>query len=117
MDFENMGVVVHLNIDKLEEFEDFNKSLSMLGDIPVVTFANNFYDVNKLMIKRLMDIIGSIVGLAITAVVTVFLAPAILIESRGPLIFKQKRVGKNGRFFMYINSGQCTKTQRNVRKL
>ena len=30
---------------------------------------------------------------------TVFLAPAILIESRGPLIFKQKRVGKNGRFF------------------
>ncbi|MDY4027651.1 MAG: sugar transferase [Butyrivibrio crossotus] len=99
MDFENMGVVVHLNIDKLEEFEDFNKSLSMLGDIPVVTFANNFYDVNKLMIKRLIDIIGSIVGLAITAVVTVFLAPAILIESRGPLIFKQKRVGKNGRFF------------------
>ena len=94
-----MGVVVHLNIDKLEEFEDFNKSLSMLGDIPVVTFANNFYDVNKLMIKRLMDIIGSIVGLAITAVLTVFLAPAILIESRGPLIFKQKRVGKNGRFF------------------
>lgn len=99
MEFENMGVVVHLNIDKLETFEDFNKSLSMLGDIPVVTFANNFYDVNKLMIKRFVDIVGALVGLAITAVVTVFLAPILLIESRGPLIFKQKRVGKNGRYF------------------
>lgn len=99
MEFENMGVVVHLNIDKLETFEDFNKSLSMLGDIPVVTFANNFYDINKLMIKRFMDIVGSIIGLVFTGVVTVFLAPVLLIESRGPLFFKQKRVGKNGRYF------------------
>ena len=71
----------------------------MFGDIPVLTCANNFYDVNKLMIKRLFDIVGSIIGLAITAVVTVFLAPILLIESRGPLIFKQKRVGRNGRYF------------------
>ena len=35
----------------------------------------------------------------ITAVVTVFLAPPLLIESPGPLFFAQKRVGKNGRFF------------------
>ncbi len=99
MDFENMGVTVHLNIEMLEAFDDFNKSLSMLGDVPVVTFANNFYDVNKLMIKRLIDIVGSIVGIIITLVVTVFLAPVLLIESRGPLIFKQKRVGRNGRYF------------------
>lgn len=99
MEFENMGVVVHLNIDKLESFEDFNKSLSMLGDIPVVTFANNFYDINKLMIKRFIDIVGSLIGLVLTGIVTVFLAPVLLIESRGPLIFKQKRVGKNGRYF------------------
>ena len=52
-----------------------------------------------LFIKRVMDIIGSIIGLAITAVVTVFLAPPLLIESPGPLFFAQKRVGKNGRFF------------------
>ena len=99
MEFANMGVVVHLNIDKLESFEDFNKSLSMLGDIPVVTFANNFYDINKLMIKRFIDIVGSLIGLVLTGIVTVFLAPVLLIESRGPLIFKQKRVGKNGRYF------------------
>lgn len=34
-----------------------------------------------------------------TAVLTVFIAPAILIESPGPIFFSQIRVGKNGRRF------------------
>lgn len=37
MELENMGVVVHLNIEILENFNDFKKSLSMLGNIPVIT--------------------------------------------------------------------------------
>ena len=73
--------------------------LPMLGDIPVLTFANNFYNPWSLAVKRLIDIIGSLVGIVITLIVSIFVAPAILIESRGPLIFKQRRVGKNGRFF------------------
>ena len=38
-------------------------------------------------------------GLLITGIVTVFLAPALLIESPGPLFFSQVRVGQNGRRF------------------
>ena len=52
----------------------------------------------KILLIALL-IAGAIVGLLITAVITVFVAPAILIESPGPLFFKQKRVGKNGRYF------------------
>lgn len=99
MEFENMGVAVHLNIEVLEQFDDFQKKLSMLGGIPVVTFSNNFYDANKMLIKRLIDILGALVGIVLTAIVTIFLAPILLIESPGPLVFKQKRVGKNGRYF------------------
>ena len=99
MEFENMGVVVHLDIEIVEKFEGFNKSFSMLGNIPVITFANNYYDANKMMIKRLIDIVGSLVGIIITLIVTIFLAPVLLIESPGPLIFRQKRVGRNGRYF------------------
>ena len=99
MELENMGTTVHLSFHALDSFNDFNKSLSMLGDIPVLTFANNFYNPWSLAVKRLIDIIGSLVGIAITLIVSIFVAPAILIESRGPLIFKQRRVGKNGRFF------------------
>lgn len=99
MEFENMGVVVHLNIPVLEQLEDFEKGLGRLGNIPVVTFAHGCNDPKKLLIKRVIDIVGGVIGICITAIVTVFLAPVLLLESSGPLIFKQKRVGKNGRFF------------------
>ena len=46
-----------------------------------------------------MDIIGAIVGLIVTGIVTVFLAPVLLVESPGPLICSQVRVGLNGRKF------------------
>lgn len=105
MEFENMGVDVHINIDILDDLNDFNKVLNYMGDIPVITFRYNSDD-NKILfkhiIKRLIDVIGSFVGIIITLIVMIFLAPCILIESKGPLFFKQKRVGRNGRcFYIY----------------
>lgn len=97
--FEDMGATVHVSIEILNRFDEYYKSFNMMGNIPVVTFSNQRYDGKMLIVKRLMDIVGALVGLAITAVVTVFLAPPLLIESPGPLFFAQKRVGKNGRFF------------------
>lgn len=97
--FEDMGATVHVSIEILNKFDDYHKSFNMMGNIPVVTFTNQYYDWKMLVIKRLMDIAGALVGLAITLIVTVFLAPPLLIESPGPLLFAQKRVGKNGRFF------------------
>ncbi len=115
-DFEDMGATVHLNIEVLEQFSGFSKSINLLGSIPVITFANNVYDYRQLFIKRLMDITGSLVGLVITGIITVFLAPVLLIESPGPLFFKQKRVGKNGRYFyiykfrsMYVDAEERKK--------
>ena len=53
-------------------------------------------------IKRLIDITGALVGLLITGIALIFVGPAIKIASPGPIFFKQKRVGKNGRiFYMY----------------
>ena len=50
-------------------------------------------------VKRCIDILGSIVGLVVMLIAMIFVAPAIMIESPGPIFFKQKRVGKNGRYF------------------
>ena len=60
-----------------------------------------------IVLKRLMDILGGIVGLLITAVVTIVLGPMIKLESPGPLFFSQKRVGRNGRILKFINFGLC----------
>lgn len=49
--------------------------------------------------KRGLDVVGAVVGLALTAVLTPFIALAIKLESQGPLIFSQERVGQGGRPF------------------
>lgn len=99
IELESMGVVVSMSITQLREFEEYKTTIGMIGDVPVVRFASVFHEYNKLLVKRIIDIFGAIIGLMITAVVTVILAPILLIESPGPLFFKQKRVGRNGRYF------------------
>ena len=67
-------------------------------------------------IKRLIDIVGGLVGCLITAVLTPFVALAIRIDSPGPIFFAQTRIGKNGRRFkiykfrsMYIDAEERKK--------
>jgi anti-anti-sigma factor len=43
--------------------------------------------------KRLIDIVGALVGLTFTAILFIPLAIAIKLESKGPVLFKQKRAG------------------------
>ena len=99
MQLEDMGIIVHIKLETLDAYKDYDMKLEKMGKTPVVTFANRFYDYRKLAIKRIIDIIGSIVGLVIMFIAMIFVAPAIKIESHGPVFFKQKRVGRNGRYF------------------
>ncbi|WP_315119232.1 sugar transferase [uncultured Clostridium sp.] len=50
-------------------------------------------------LKRLTDIIGAIVGIVLLSPVMLITAIAIKVDSKGPLIFAQERVGQNGRIF------------------
>ncbi len=116
MELEDMGVTVHLKLEILDKYRDFDAKLGYLGNIPVVTFANRMYSWKALFVKRCMDIAGAVIGLVVMGIAMIFVAPAIKIESKGPLFFKQKRVGKNGRYFyiykfrsMYIDAEERKK--------
>ncbi|MDP6369653.1 MAG: sugar transferase, partial [Planctomycetota bacterium] len=50
-------------------------------------------------IKRAMDIVGAMVGLAITVVLLPVVALAIRLSGRGPVLYSQTRVGERGRRF------------------
>jgi lipopolysaccharide/colanic/teichoic acid biosynthesis glycosyltransferase len=50
-------------------------------------------------VKRAVDVVGAIVGLAITAVVTVPVAIAIYFDNPGPVFYSQIRCGFNGQTF------------------
>jgi len=97
---EEMGIKVYVNINLLDGVDAVSSRVSYVHGYPVVEFTTKTFPWNMLFIKRIIDICGALVGLLITAVVTIFVAPPLLIESPGPLFFKQKRVGRNGRYFM-----------------
>ncbi|GAA0121633.1 MAG: exopolysaccharide biosynthesis polyprenyl glycosylphosphotransferase [Clostridium argentinense] len=50
-------------------------------------------------IKRLMDIILSLIGIIILSPIFLILTIWIKLDSKGPAVFKQVRVGKNGKNF------------------
>ncbi|MEG5042306.1 MULTISPECIES: sugar transferase [unclassified Microcoleus] len=50
-------------------------------------------------VKRLIDILGSLLGLAIAAAVAVPVAVAMLLDNPGPLLYSQVRCGFKGRLF------------------
>lgn len=51
-------------------------------------------------IKRLIDVILSFLAIIILFIPGIIIAICIKIESKGPVFFKQKRVGKNKKYFM-----------------
>jgi exopolysaccharide biosynthesis polyprenyl glycosylphosphotransferase len=50
-------------------------------------------------VKRTMDIVGSLIGLAVLGPLLGIIAIAIKLDSRGPVFFRQQRVGRDGQIF------------------
>ena len=53
-------------------------------------------------LKRAFDIILSFVGILLLAIPMLFVALAIKIDSKGPVLFKQTRLGKGGKEFQIL---------------
>lgn len=110
LDYEEMGVTCYYNVD-MPDIDLSGKSTEIFAGYAVVLFSGRETDYRRLLVKRLMDICGSVLGLFITGILYPFIAIAIKLESRGPVLFSQIRIGKNGRRFrlykfrsMYIDA-------------
>ncbi|AEV29467.1 glycosyl transferase possibly involved in lipopolysaccharide synthesis [Sphaerochaeta pleomorpha str. Grapes] len=56
----------------------------------------------RFFLKRMFDLILSLIGLPFFIVLYIFIAPAIWVEDRGPVFYSAYRLGKNGtKFRMY----------------
>jgi exopolysaccharide biosynthesis polyprenyl glycosylphosphotransferase len=73
-----------------------------LGGIPLVGVREVGFGQKVRTIKRALDIVGAALGLTLGAPLLGLIAAAIRLDSPGPIIFRQTRVGANGeRFEMY----------------
>ena len=70
-----------------------------LQNIPVLVKSMSPLNPSGLLYKRILDYVGGAVGFALFAAMYPFVALAIRLESPGPALFRQTRVGKNGRTF------------------
>jgi len=93
---ETMGIETHVAVDTYDHQE---KAIERLGAYRVLTYSPRIFEPTELFIKRVMDVAGGIVGSLVTVLLCLVIVPAIHLESPGPAIFKQVRIGRNGRRF------------------
>ncbi|MGN0521526.1 MAG: sugar transferase [Eubacterium sp.] len=119
-ELEDMGITVNINLPSLETIVENSKfdniNCIVKAGYPMAVFSPTVHNSTQLFIKRIIDIIGGIVGSIISLPIILITAIPLLIESPGPLIFKQQRVGKNGRVFniyklrsMYVDAEERKK--------
>lgn len=72
--------------------------LTIYPDLP----RRDAYRRNSLLLKRAMDIVGSLVGLIIFSPLFLIIPLLIKLFSRGPVFFRQTRIGQHGKKFTFL---------------
>ena len=93
-----MGIDSLITIDSFA-IETLETKLEDFGTSSVIRLSPRIFTDGELIVKRLMDILGALVGCLICILFGIIVAPLIYLEDPGPIIFKQRRVGRNGKFF------------------
>lgn len=95
--FDVMGITTHTIISTVDSHH--NEYIQKVGNYIVSSNTYRSIPIGQKIIKRTFDIIGGIVGCIATGIIILIIGPMIYIKSPGPIIFSQKRVGKNGKLF------------------
>jgi len=87
-------------------------------DIPVIDITPQLNNIIYLKFKRIVDVLLSITGFIFLTPIFLLIMISIKITSRGPIFYKQKRVGLNGKLFdfykfrsMYLENGEDKKRE------
>lgn len=97
--FAEMGIVTHYSI--MQEFSKNagRQTAEKICGYLVLTSGIQFISNRQYLTKRMMDLVGGLIGVVITILLTIVLGPMIYIKSPGPVFFTQERVGLNGKKF------------------
>jgi exopolysaccharide production protein ExoY len=90
------GIKTHI-IPAVFDASIFRLAVSDIGGVPLITVRGGEIDVLEAVIKRAIDFTGALLMIAFAAPLMIVLAILIKISSSGPVLFRQERLGKNGR--------------------
>jgi len=116
---EETGVKFYF-IPNLFDYKLQSVAIESLDGVPLLTVKESHINWSYLFIKRIMDIIFALVGMVIFGPLMATLMTMVKRDSAGPAIFKQERIGLNGKPFMiykfrtmYIDSPKYATTPNN----
>jgi len=76
-------------------------NLESYGEVPVFGLLNGKPALREPALKKLLDPVAAFLAIVVLSPLFLFVALAIKIDSRGPVLFRQTRVGKDGRPFTF----------------
>lgn len=80
-----------------------SQQIEQVGSVPLINIHSTPLDnPANAALKRAFDIIGSLFLIILTLPVMIFAAVGVCITSPGPIFFKQKRVGRLGKYFTML---------------
>ena len=71
-----------------------------LFDTPLLLSRNQGLSIDQRMVKRTVDIVLSLIGIMIASPFMIIIALAVKLYDRGPVLYKQERLTRDGRPFM-----------------
>lgn len=98
-ELSDCAVNVHLVPDLLT-FNLINSQTSLVGSVPTVSIYNSPINDSTMPVKEAEDFILAFMILMLIAIPMLFIALAIKLTSRGPVLFKQRRYGMGGEEIM-----------------
>ena len=94
-----MGVTVRV-VMEAGAMKQYNSYVSSVGIYPMITYHTIALNSYEQLLKRLGDIVIALIGIIITSPIMIATSIAIKADSPGQVLFKQQRVGQNGRVFL-----------------
>jgi lipopolysaccharide/colanic/teichoic acid biosynthesis glycosyltransferase len=97
--FSDVSISFHFFPDSWDQDHRHRPSdPTLYPDLPRVDSLSKFFA----MSKRIMDIVGSLVLLIAGSPALLIVAVAVKLSSKGPILYRQQRVGQYGKPFMFL---------------
>ncbi|MCW2982117.1 MAG: exopolysaccharide biosynthesis polyprenyl glycosylphosphotransferase [Solirubrobacterales bacterium] len=95
------GVAINV-VPRLFEFLDGVRALDQVGGLPLLSLDTPALSPISMAAKRLVDVVASGLLIVLTAPIMLAVAAAIKLESKGPVLFAQRRAGRRNNEFRLV---------------
>lgn len=119
--FHQKGLVLAVSSDYLNILHQKHDGLDIYEKFELVRFCANDRHKMLIVVKRLYDIIFSLVGLILLFPLFLIISILVKLSSPGPILYSEQRIGKDGKAFkfykfrtMVVGSDQDEKRDQNI---